>query len=160
MLRKVCNLLGIKSRSADETQLPNENVGSYQSISDWAFIIILNYYTCVQSAKQNLFHASMACGMNAFKNIWSPLRCFNHFPTLVVRHLFKTLSHPCFVCEESNRQKTICCVVWCLVGLQDVIAQVVSLSLLHCLFFKEGPVDSGNMLTPLLCPQTENMKTE
>ncbi|XP_056899463.1 polycystic kidney disease protein 1-like 2 [Takifugu flavidus] len=34
MLRKVCNLLGIKSRSADETQLPNENVGSFQSISD------------------------------------------------------------------------------------------------------------------------------
>lgn len=135
MLSKVCNLVGIKSRSADETQLPNENVGSFQSISDWAFIIILNYYNCCCKARH--FSCKYGrCGVNVFKNIWSPLTHFNHFPALVLRHFFKTLSHPGFVCEETDKKQFVAysSVVWCLVSLQDVIVQVVGLSLLHCVY--------------------------
>lgn len=133
MLSKICNLLGIKSRSADETQLSNENVGSFQSISDWDFIIILNYYNCVQRPFSCKYGQS---GVNVLKNILSPLTHFNHFPALGLRHFFKTLSHPGFVCEETDKKQFVVYsgVVLCLVRLQNVIVQVVGLSLLHCVY--------------------------
>lgn len=92
----MCSLLGIKFRTADETRLANENVESFQSISEWMFTIqmcFLSICKAIYSDNDNvlgfawinwkLFYLHYFKHYPALKHVQSSHLCWN-----VVRLMF------------------------------------------------------------------------